>query len=66
MKPSISGPMVNKQASHPAIVHIEDDSLPSIPDTIHVNNLTFVQDNDAKLGKAEVTQPSIDTGIADP
>ena len=63
---TISGPIVNQQASLPAVVNIEDDIPSSIPDTINVNNPTFVQGNDAKPGKAEVTQPGIDTGIADP
>ena len=62
----ILGSIVNQQASQPAIVNIEDDIPSSIPDTINVNNPTFVQGNDAKSGKAEVTQPGIDTGIADP
>ena len=63
---TISSSMVNQQACQPAIVHIKDDIPSSIPDTINVNNPTFVQGNDAKSGKAEVTQPGIDTGIADP
>ena len=63
---TISSPMVNQQASQPAVVHIEDDILSSIPDTMHENNSTFVKGNDVKSGKAEVTQPGIDTGIADP
>ena len=63
---TISGPMVNQQASQPAFVHIEDDIPSSIPDTIHENNSTFVKGNDVKSGKAEVTQPSIDTDIVDP
>ena len=63
---TISGPIVNQQASQPPVVHIEDDIPSSIPDTINVNNPTFVQGNDAKSGKAKVTQPGIDTGIADP
>ena len=65
MKPSISVPMANQQASQPAVVHIEDDIPSSIPDTIYVNNPTFVKGNDANSGKAEDTQPGIDTGNAD-
>ena len=63
---TISGSVVNQQACPPAVIHIEDDIPSSIPDTIHVNNPTFLQGNDTKSGKAEVTQPGIDTGIADP
>ena len=63
---TISGHMVNQQDSKPAVVNIEDDIPSSIPDTINVNNPTFVQGNDAKSGKAEVTQPGRDTSIADP
>ena len=66
MKPSISVPIANRQDTHPAVVHIEDDIPSSIPDTIHVNNPTFIKDNDAKLGKAEVAQSCIDTYIANP
>ena len=66
MKPSISVPMVNQQASQPAVIHIEDDIPSSILDTIHVNNPAFVKGNGAKLSKAEVTQPCMDTCIADP
>ena len=66
MKPSISVPMANQHASQPAVIHIEDDIPSSIPDTIYVNNPTFVKGNDANSGKAEVTQPGIDTCIADP
>ena len=42
---TISGHMVNQQASKPAVVNIEDDIPSSIPDTINVNNPTFVQGN---------------------
>ena len=66
MKPSISVPMAHQQASQPAVVHIEDDIPSSIPYYIYVNNPTFVKGNDANSGKAEDTQPGIDTGIADP
>ena len=66
MKPSISIPVDHQQDSQPAVVHIEDDIPSSIPDTIYVNNPTFVKGNDANSGKAEVTQPSMDTGIVDP
>ena len=63
---TISGPMVNQQASQPAVIHIEDDIPSSIPDTIHENNSTFVKGNDVKSDKAEVTQTGIDTGIVNP
>ena len=62
---AISSPIVNQQASKPAIVNIEDDIPSSIPDTMNVNNPTSVQGNDVKLGQAEGTQSGIDTGIAD-
>ena len=63
---TILGPMVNQQASQPAVIHIEDDIPSSIPDIMHENNSTFVKGNDVKSYKAEVTQPGIDIGIADP
>jgi len=63
---TISVHKVNQQASKPAVVNIEDDTPSSIPDTINVNNPTFIQGNDVKSGKAKVTQPGVDTGIADP
>ena len=66
MKPSISVPMANRQASQPAVVHIEDDIPSSIPDISHVINPAFVKGNGAKLSKSEVTQPCMDTCIADP
>ena len=66
MKPSISVPMVNRQAYQPAVIHIKDDTPSSIPDAIYVNNPTFVKGNDAKSGMDNVTQPGIDTCITDP
>ena len=63
---TISGPMANRQDTQPAVVHIEDYIPSSIPDTSHVNNLAFIKGNGAKLSKAEVTQPCMDTCIADP
>ena len=63
---TILGSIVNQQAPQPAVVNIEDDIPSSIPNTINVNNPTFIQVNDVESGKAEVTQPGVDTGIADP
>ena len=62
---TISGNVVNQQASKPTVVNIEDDIPSSIPDTMNVNNPTFVQGNNVKSGKAEGTQSGIDTCIAD-
>ena len=63
---TILAPRANRQDTQPAVVHIEDDIPSSIPDTIHVNSHAFVKGNGAKLSKAEVTQPCMDTCIADP
>ena len=65
MKPSVSVPVAHQQDSQPTVIHIEDDSPSSIPNTIHENNSTFIKGNDVKPVKAEVTQPGIDTGVAD-
>ena len=58
--------MAKWQDTQPAVIHIEDDIPSSIPDTIHVNNPTFVKGNGEKVSKAEVIQPCMDTCIVDP
>ena len=63
---TIAGHKVNQQDFKTAVINIEDDTPSSIPDTINVNNPTFVQVNDVESGKAEVTQLGVDTGIVDP
>ena len=64
--PTISVPMANRQDTQPDVVHIEDDVPSTVPDIIHVNNPTFIKENGAKLGKAEVAPSCMDTCISDP
>ena len=64
--PTIPAYIANQQGAQPSIVHIEDDIPSSVPDTTHINDPTLINDTSAKLGKAEVASPYMDTCSSDP
>ena len=64
--PTIPVSIANQQGAQPSIVHIEDNVPSSVPDTTHINDPTLIKDTSAKLGKAEVASPYMDTCSSDP
>ena len=49
--PTASIPMATQQSTQPVVVPLEDDVSSLVPETTHMDEPTFIENNSAKLAK---------------